>query len=166
MQRIPESRSTSKNFGKVRFMAGGAVIVVAIIALIVNGIQMGGNYYLTLDELASQSEAMTGRGVRVNASVDKESVVYDSQAITLQFDLVDTITGERRTVVYNDPMPDLFMKSESVIVEGTLATTGTLEAHTILVKCPSKYEEKVEKGEAVPTDHYQPTDLQTELITQ
>lgn len=166
MQRIPQTQPTSKNFGKVRFMAGSALIIVAIIALIVNGLQMGGNYYLTLDELAAQSDAMTGRGIRVNAAVDKESVVYDAQAITLQFDLVDSVSGERRTVVYNDPMPDLFMKSESVIVEGTLANTGTLEAHTILVKCPSKYEEKVEKGEAVPTDHYQQSDLQTELITQ
>jgi cytochrome c-type biogenesis protein CcmE len=166
MQRIPQTHSTSKNFGKVRFMAGGALIIVAIIALIANGLQMGGNYYLTLDELAAQSDAMMGRGIRVNAAVDKESVVYDSQSITLQFDLVDTATGERRTVVYNDPMPDLFMKSESVIVDGTLATSGTLEAHTILVKCPSKYEEKIEKGEAVPTDHYQESDLQTELITQ
>lgn len=166
MQRIPRPRPTSQNFGKVRFMAGGAIIIMAIIALIANGLQMGGNYYLTLDELAAQSDSMMGRGIRVNAAVDKESVVYDAQAITLQFDLVDTVSGERRTVVYNDPMPDLFMKSESVIVEGTLANTGTLEAHTILVKCPSKYEEKVEKGEAVPTDHYQESDLQTELITQ
>jgi len=163
MQRIPQPRSVSKNFGKVRFMAGGAVIIVAIIALIVNGLQMGGNYYLTLDELASKSNEMTGRGIRVNAAVDKESVVYNAQAITLQFDLVDPVSGERRTVVYNDPMPDLFMKSESVIVEGTLANTGTFEAHTILVKCPSKYEEKIEKGEAVPTDHFQQSDLQTEL---
>lgn len=166
MQRIPQTNSTPKNFGKIRFMAGGAIIIVAIIALIANALQMGGNYYLTLDELAAQSDAMMGRGIRVNAAVDKESVVYDSQAITLQFDLVDTVSGERRTVVYNDPMPDLFMKSESVIVEGTLANSGTLEAHTILVKCPSKYEEKIEKGEAVPTDHYQESDLQTELITQ
>lgn len=163
MQRIPQIRPTPKNVGKIRFMAGGALIIVAIIALIANGLQMGGNYYLTLDELADKSAEMTGRGVRVNAAVDKESVVYNAQAITLQFDLVDTVSGERRTVFYNDPMPDLFMKSESVIVEGTLASTGTLEAHTILVKCPSKYEERIEKGEAVPADHFQQSDLQTQL---
>jgi cytochrome c-type biogenesis protein CcmE len=166
MQRIPDIRSTPKNPNKVRFMAGGGLIVVAIIALIVNGIQSGGNYYLTLDELAAKSNEMTGRGVRVNAAVDMASVDYNTQAITLQFDLVDPASGARRTVIYNDPMPDLFLKSESVIVEGTLTDTGTLEAHTILVKCPSKYEEKVEKGEAVPTDHYQDSNLQSQLITE
>jgi cytochrome c-type biogenesis protein CcmE len=163
MQKIPDIRRVPKKPGKSRFLAGGALIIVAIIALIVNGIQMGGNYYLTLDELAARSDSMTGRGVRVNAAVDKDSVVYDTQAITLQFDLVDTATGDRRQVVYRDPMPDLFMKSESVIVEGTLGQSGTLEAHTILVKCPSKYEEKVEKGEAVPADHFEQDNLQTQL---
>ena len=109
---------------------------------------------LTLDELAAKSSTLGSQGVRVNAVVDKESVNYDSRAISLSFDLVDPESGSRRTVVYNDPMPDLFMKSESVIVEGVVGPAGTLEAHTILVKCPSKYEEAQEAGEMVPQDHF------------
>lgn len=150
----PQPKSLALLNGKTRFFAGGALIIVAIIALISNGIQSGGNYYLTLDELAAKSDAMVGRGVRVNAVVDKESVVYDAQAITLSFDLVDPASGTRQHVVFNDPMPDLFMKSESVIVEGTLTDTGRLDAHTILVKCPSKYEEAQQNGSEVPLDHY------------
>lgn len=156
MQRLsdlqPKRGATS---GKTKFLAGGAVIVLAIAALIFNGIRTGGNYYLTLDELASRGSGLVGSGVRVNATVDKESVDYDPQSISLSFDLVNPESGARRTVRYNDPMPDLFMKSESVIVEGALQSDGTLEAHTILVKCPSKYEEAQEKGKAVPTDHFE-----------
>ncbi len=144
--------------GKVKFLVGGTLIIIAIVALIVNGIQTGGNYYLTLDELAAKSESIIGEGVRVNATVDKESVNYDSREIALSFDLVNPDTGVRRTVMFNDPMPDLFMKSESVIVEGVVNQGGTLEAHTILVKCPSKYEEAQASGEAVPEDHF---DVQT-----
>ncbi len=119
-------------------------------ALIMNGIQTGGNYYLTLDELAAKGASITNQGVRINATVDKESVEYDSRAISLTFDLVNPESGARRSVVFNDPMPDLFLKSESVIVEGVVNNSGTLEAHTILVKCPSKYEEAEENGAKMP----------------
>jgi len=156
MQRILEPKVSSSN-GKVKFLAGGALIIFAIIALITNGIRTGGNYYLTLDELAVKGDSIVDQGVRVNAMVDKESVNYDSRAITLSFDLVNTESGARRSVVFNDPMPDLFMKSESVIVEGVVNGQGTLDAHTILVKCPSKYEEAQEKGETIPTDHLEET---------
>lgn len=155
MQRISEAPARATT-GKTKFFAGGTLIVLAIAALIFNGVRTGGNYYLTLDELAARESSLVNRGVRVNATVDKESVHYDTEAITLAFDLVDPETGVRRSVLFNDPMPDLFMKSESVIVEGTVNQAGLLEAHTILVKCPSKYEEAQAKGEAVPTDHFEP----------
>jgi cytochrome c-type biogenesis protein CcmE len=156
MQRISEPKVRSSN-GKVKFFAGGGLIIFAIIALITNGIQTGGNYYLTLDELAVKGQSIVDKGVRVNATVDKESVNYDSRAITLSFDLVNPESGARRSVVFNDPMPDLFMKSDSVIVEGVVNGQGTLDAHTILVKCPSKYEDAQENGETMPTEHLEDT---------
>ncbi|MBA3531098.1 MAG: cytochrome c maturation protein CcmE [Ardenticatenales bacterium] len=152
MQTISELKRPASS-GKAKFFAGGALIMLAIAALIYNGIRTGGNYYLTLDELAARAANLEDQGVRVNATVDKESVDYDSRAISLTFDLVDPQSGVRRTVVYKDPMPDLFMKSESVIVEGVVNESGTLEAHTILVKCPSKYEEAQQNGAAVPANH-------------
>jgi cytochrome c-type biogenesis protein CcmE len=139
---------------KVKFFAGGAIIVLAIIALIVNGIRTAGNYYITLDELAAKGDQAIGQGLRVSAPVDFESVEYDTQNIVLAFDLVDPVSGARQHVVYNDVMPDLFMKSESVIVEGRIDESGTFQASTILVKCPSKYESALDQGEQVPTDHY------------
>ena len=150
MQRIADSKLRPKSGNQRKFFAGGGLIVIAIMVLIMNGIQTGGNYYLTLDELAVKEANITGQGVRVNAVVDKESVNYDSRAISLAFDLVNPESGTRRSVVFHDPMPDLFLKSESVIVEGVVNDGGTLEAHTILVKCPSKYEEAQENGATMP----------------
>ena len=98
---------------------GGALIVLAIAYLIFNAVSTNGNYYLTLDELAAKESSLVNRGVRVNATVDMESVHYDTEAITLAFDLVDPETGVRRAVLFNDPMPDLFMKSESVIARSS-----------------------------------------------
>ncbi|MCB0076934.1 MAG: cytochrome c maturation protein CcmE [Anaerolineales bacterium] len=146
------SQSKPKS-SKTKFWAGGAIILVALIALIYNGLQMGGAYYLTMDELAAKERSMVGQGVRLNAVVDKESVNYDTRAIALNFDLVDPNSGARRSVSYHQPMPDLFMKSDSVIVEGTVLADGSLDAHNIIVKCPSKYEEKQDNGEEIPEDH-------------
>jgi len=150
MQRIANFKVKPKSANHRKFFAGGGLIILAIMALIMNGIQTGGNYYLTLDELAAKGASITNQGVRINATVDKESVEYDSRAISLTFDLVNPESGARRSVVFNDPMPDLFLKSESVIVEGVVNDSGTLDAHTILVKCPSKYEEAQENGPTMP----------------
>ena len=79
MQRIKGSKFESKSAGNSKFFAGGGLIILAIMALIMNGIQTGGNYYLTLDELAAKGPAIMGQGVRINATVDKESVEYDSR---------------------------------------------------------------------------------------
>lgn len=139
---------------KLKFVLGGLVLLVAIAFLIVNGIRSAGNYYITLEEMANRGDEIVGQGVRVSAVVDKESVQYDSRDIRLTFDLVGD-QGHRQHVVYNDVMPDLFMKSESVIVEGHLNESGTFEASMILVKCPSKYQNALEEGQAVPEDHYE-----------
>lgn len=137
---------------KFKFVVGGFVAVASILVLIVNGLLSAGNYYITLEEAVTQGDRLVGRGLRINAVVDKESVRYDTQNIVLTFDLVDD-AGHRLPVVYHDVMPDLFMKSESVIVEGRLNEQGVFEASLILVKCPSKYQEALEAGQQVPEDH-------------
>ncbi len=81
MQTIKISKLEPKSATPTKFFAGGALIVLAIGVLIFNGIRTGGNYYLTLDELAAKESTIVGQGVRLNATVDKESVEYDSRAI-------------------------------------------------------------------------------------
>ena len=41
---------------------------------------------------------------------------------------------------YHGIVPDTFVDNADVVVEGRLAGDGTFEAHTLLAKCPSKYE--------------------------
>ncbi|MCZ7573642.1 MAG: cytochrome c maturation protein CcmE [Ardenticatenaceae bacterium] len=138
---------------KVKFFAGGAIIILAIAALIFNGVRTAGNYYITLDELATKGDRAIGQGLRISAPVDMASVNYDTQKLVLSFDMVDQNSGARQHVVYHNVMPDLFMKSESVIVEGRLDESHVFQAQTILVKCPSKYQSAIEAGQPVPADH-------------
>lgn len=136
---------------KLKFVLGGLVIALAITALIVNGVRSAGNYYITLEELAARGSQVVGDGVRVKAPVDKESVDYDTRDIELTFDLIDD-QGNRLPVVYNDVMPDLFMKSTSVIVEGRLTQQGVFRADLILVQCPSKYRDAAGPGDQTILD--------------
>ena len=49
--------------------------------------------------------------------------------------------NETQKVYYNEPMPPDFIKSEKVVVVGSFKN-GVFQAKKILLKCPSKYEEK------------------------
>ncbi|MCU0430578.1 MAG: cytochrome c maturation protein CcmE [Cytophagaceae bacterium] len=58
-----------------------------------------------------------------------------------EFVLVD-LENRPCNVVYRDAKPQDFEKSEQVVVIGTMKGNNVFEASEILMKCPSKYEEK------------------------
>ena len=54
-------------------------------------------------------------------------------------------------VNYHGIIPDTFVDGADVVVEGALSTDGTFDAHTLLAKCPSKYESADEYPDAGAT---------------
>jgi cytochrome c-type biogenesis protein CcmE len=60
--------------------------------------------------------------------------------VSFSFVLVDE-NGKQQKVEYNQPMPQDFTKSEKVVVIGRYEG-DTFKASKILLKCPSKYQEK------------------------
>lgn len=64
-----------------------------------------------------------------------------------EFILVDN-NNEEHTVIYKDSKPQDFDKSEQVVIIGSMKEKIFL-ADEILMKCPSKYEEKDLKAEAL-----------------
>ena len=119
---------------QTKFYVGGAVVVLAMAYLMITGLRSGSSYYLAIAEL--QAEGMN--------MVDKETIDYDAKSLTPRFDLVDE--GGRLLVVYSGVKPDLLTASQSAVVEGRLLDSGLFQADTILVKCPSKYEEAADEG--------------------
>jgi cytochrome c-type biogenesis protein CcmE len=51
----------------------------------------------------------------------------------------DETTGEMLPVVYKGIVPDIFAPGIQVVVEGRLNGSGTMEATTLLAKCPSRF---------------------------
>ena len=53
--------------------------------------------------------------------------------------------GAELPIVFYGPRPDNFQRTASAIVEGELLENGSFEAETLLLKCPSRYEEDPEE---------------------
>jgi cytochrome c-type biogenesis protein CcmE len=60
--------------------------------------------------------------------------------VSFSFIMIDDI-GKEQTVIYNEPMPADFTKSEKVVVIGSYEGRS-FHASKILLKCPSKYQEE------------------------
>lgn len=82
--------------------------------------------------------AETGASAHVVGTWVKDNhFSYDRDRNVFSFDMQDD-AGIVRRVVYNDPKPPNFEDAEQVVVEGKMVGQQ-FEAESILVKCPSKY---------------------------
>ena len=124
---------------KIKFIVGGVVIALAVVYLIYTGVQSTAAYFLTVDELYAKGEAMHDRTLRVSGKVDEESIDFNNRDLVLAFD-VTSETGERMHVVFNGPKPDQMRHGADAILEGKY-DGDTFTAQSLLLKCPSRYEE-------------------------
>ncbi len=163
-QPVPvESKSTS---GKMKFIAGGLLIVAAVIYLIVSSTQASAQYFLTVEELAAKGSSVENRELRISGAVIGDSIQYDPQTLTLKFIVAD-IPGDNKVieaqgglaavlhqavidpnrrrleVVYVGPKPDLLRDEAQAIMTGKIGPDGVFQAEELLLKCPTKYEEAV-----------------------
>ena len=124
---------------KTKFVVGGVVIALAIVYLIYTGIQSTSAYFLTVDELYAKGAVMENRTVRVSGKVDAATIDFNNRDLILTFD-VTSETGERMPVVFNGPKPDQMREGADAILEGKY-DGETFTAQSLLLKCPSRYEE-------------------------
>ncbi len=124
---------------KVKFLLLGAGILLSVAFLVVVGMGLPGGmvYYLTVSELLQTPDRLQG-GFRVNGTVAAGSVLRSTGGGELSFALTDG--PNELPVHYSGAVPDAFTEGGEVVVEGRLGTDGTFEAHTLIAKCPSKYE--------------------------
>lgn len=133
----------------VKFIAGALIIFVAIGFLVFNAMSSAGAYYMTVSELTTASDEYVGKNVRVSGVVVDESVDYNSSELILQFNIKDDANQLR--IYFHGPRPDNFTRAAEAIVEGKYGEDGVLYANTLLLKCPSRYEEH--GGETQPVEY-------------
>ena len=83
---------------------------------------------------------------------DRLVLVINSGSSSLKFALVDPDSGATVPVVYHGVIPDTFVDDAAVVVEGRLQDDGAFTAHTLLAKCPSKYESADEAPKLLPLE--------------
>lgn len=124
---------------KIKFIIGGVVIALAIVFLIYTGMQSSATYFLTVDELYAKGAAQLNRPVRVSGKVDANTIQFNNRDLILTFD-VTSDTGSRMHVTFNGPKPDQMREGADAILEGKY-DGQMFTAQSLLLKCPSKYEE-------------------------
>jgi cytochrome c-type biogenesis protein CcmE len=123
---------------KMRFAAGFAVIIGAVLYLALSGFQEGKAYYRTLEELDTLGPNADGQRLRVAGIVTDGSIQRNGTVVTFQLE-----QEHRRLVVRyvgDQPIPDTFKDGVEAVVEGERQADGSFEADQIQAKCASKYE--------------------------
>jgi cytochrome c-type biogenesis protein CcmE len=144
----------------LKFAVGGVLMLIAVVYLIISGTTSGARYFITIDELVNNS-SYVGKTVRMSGAVIGDSIVYDSQHLTIDFtvanipedttDLAKTLhdavvspsAQHIRVHIENQVKPDLLQNEAQAILTGTLGADGTFTATELLLKCPSRYQENV-----------------------
>ncbi|HEY9077652.1 MAG TPA: cytochrome c maturation protein CcmE [Anaerolineaceae bacterium] len=152
--------------GRIKFLVGGGLILLAIIWLIWSNTTNNAQYFMTVRELKEKGSSVMGRELRVSGAVLGKSIQYDPATLTLKF-TVAHIPGDnkeidaqgglanvlhqasidpslpRLDIIYHGVQPDLLRDEAQAIVTGKMGEDGVFQASELLLKCPTKYEEAV-----------------------
>lgn len=152
--------------GRIKFIVGGLLILAAVLYLIITSTRATAQYFLTVEELNARGASVVGQNVRVSGAVIGESIQYDAQKLELRFtvanvpgdqkevdalgglakvlyDAVNDPNAARMEVIYTGVKPDLMKGEAQAIMDGRVDENGLFHADTLLMKCPTRYEEQV-----------------------
>lgn len=117
------------------------ILIILLAALLMGLTALFGNLstYQTIKEAIRNK----GKTVSIVAQLDTtQPVEYDpvKNPNYFTFTIIDTM-GNKIPVVYHNAMPTDFRKAEKLVLKGSVQD-NYFECKEILMKCPSKYEDK------------------------
>ena len=124
----------------LKFVIGAVVIGVAVVYLVFAATQGTAAYFMTIEELLDRGDAIYGRKVRVSGKVVEQSIDFNARDLMLRFQ-VRGESGRLLPVVFNGPRPDQLRPDAEAILEGQY-DGREFDAQTLLLKCPSRYQER------------------------
>ena len=140
---------------KPKFIIGIGIIMVAVIAVM--GFAIAGNSSMEVavnDVVAQRAQGvdLSQRALKLTGVVVGDSITYDSSALHLEFDVVNSrddlmsnsAKAPRVRVVYQGVKPDTLVNEAHAIVTGKLAADGKFHAgqsqDALMLQCPTKYQ--------------------------
>lgn len=133
--------ATMRSLGarKTKVIVAIAVAVVAAGVLVWLGLGRGAVYYYSVSELRALGAV---NNVRVSGRLQEGTFVRRG-GTHFSFTIHDRDNpSELLAVIYDGVLPDTFKQTAEteVVLEGDHGADGTFQAHTLIAKCPSKYE--------------------------
>ena len=124
----------------MKFLAGGIVVAVVIGVLIATSFSGSTSDYMTVAEVKALGADQT-RDSRVLGEIVPNSVNYNTSELLLTFQIMDN-TGTL-PISYHGPQPDMLVDAVEAVAIGKYDPAAQVfAAEELLMKCPSKYEEK------------------------
>jgi cytochrome c-type biogenesis protein CcmE len=124
----------------MKFVLGGIVVAVVIGVLIATSFSGSTSEYLSVAEIKALGPEQA-RDSRVAGEIVPDSVNYSTRDLHLTFAIRDD-TGNL-AISYHGPQPDMLVDAVEAVVVGKYDPDNQVfEAEELLMKCPSKYEEK------------------------
>jgi cytochrome c-type biogenesis protein CcmE len=121
------------------------VALIAIVAfstmmvLSINAFRGSVVYYLTPTEAVDVDRS---GAFRLAGTVVDDTLVFDAGTGTVTFEVTDGTTT--LPIVFEGTAPDTLKNGAEAIAEGTLGSDEVFVAHTVLARCPSKFESELE----------------------
>ena len=124
----------------MKFVLGGIVVAVVSGVLIATSFSGSTSEYLSVAEVKALGPDQA-RDSRVAGEIVANSVDWSTRDLHLTFEIEDG-TGILANS-YHGPQPDMLVDAVEAVVVGKYDTgSQVFEAEELLMKCPSKYEEK------------------------
>lgn len=144
---------------QIKFIIGALIIFAAIGYLVFSAMGSAGAYYMEVGELLTTAPEYYGKNVRVSGIVVDETVDYNAPELILRFNIADK-QGHQLPIYFHGPRPDNFSRAAEAIVEGKFDQDGVFYAKSLLLKCPSRYEDY--GGEQKPVEY---EEVQVEAVS-
>ena len=135
-------RGQKKRRANPKLVIGSLIIIATVAYLVYATAQGSAAYYLTVAELFQNGPS--NETVRVAGFIADDSIRWQERDLLLAFEIGDE--SGSLPVLYQGPRPDMFKDGAEVVIEGTYGQEGVFDAETLMLKCPSKYEEAGSNG--------------------
>ena len=123
----------------VRIGVSAAVIVTALMGLMYTTLSEGTEYYIHVDEVATDQQAWYGKRLQLHGFVVENSVLRKPDTLEYRFQVHSN--GKVIPAQYTGVVPDTFKGGAEVVLKGRLGPDGfTVDRNGVMAKCPSKYE--------------------------
>lgn len=124
----------------LKFALGGIVVVAVIAVLIATSFSGSTSDYLTVAEVQALGPEQA-RNSRVAGKIVPDSVQWSTADLHLTFQIQDD--SGTLPISYFGPQPDMLVDAVEAVAIGKYdSEKNVFEAEELLMKCPSKYEEK------------------------